>query len=158
MMMVSSKTISDFIIPSGRTNIIIAAFTTGLARLKLLDLLDRLGKNALYMDTDSVIFTRPRTFDPLHDLLGENLGNLTNELKPGTHITEFISGGPKNYAYRCSDGSEVWKVCGISQIFKVQQRKGFDVMKSMILAADDVAPKKLFSMILKLSETKTWPP
>ena len=89
-MMVASKTITDFIIPTRHTNIIIAAFTTGLAQLKLLNLLERLGKSALYMDTDSVIFTRPKTFDPLHDLLGENLGNLTNELKPSTHITEFV--------------------------------------------------------------------
>ena len=27
-------------------------------------------------------------------------GELTNELKKGEHIVEFVSGGPKNYAYQ----------------------------------------------------------
>ncbi|CAC5421904.1 unnamed protein product [Mytilus coruscus] len=39
-----------------KTNIFIAAFTTCWARLKLYGLLEQTGKNALYVDTDSIIF------------------------------------------------------------------------------------------------------
>ena len=87
------------------------------------------------MDTDSIIFVRKQNFDPLHYLLGENLGELTNEFGADIYIKEFISGGPKNYAYKCSNGSETWKVCGISQIFSIQQRMGLGVIKSMVTAA-----------------------
>ena len=38
------------------TNVFIAAFTTAQARLKLYNEIDKLGRNILYFDTDSVIF------------------------------------------------------------------------------------------------------
>ncbi len=42
------------------TNVIIAAFVTCYARLKLLDLLEAAGENVIYYDTDSLILvTRP---------------------------------------------------------------------------------------------------
>ena len=47
----------DFIETGIRTNVIIAAFTTASARLKLYDILDKLGERVLYFDTDSIIFT-----------------------------------------------------------------------------------------------------
>jgi hypothetical protein len=31
---------------------------------------------------------------------GDKLGDKSNELGPGKYIKEFVSGGPKNYAYR----------------------------------------------------------
>jgi hypothetical protein len=31
---------------------------------------------------------------------GDKLGDMTDEMKPGEYIDEFISGGPKNYAYK----------------------------------------------------------
>ena len=46
-----------FIEPGIRTNVVIAAFTTASARLKLYDILDKLGDRVLYYDTDSVVFT-----------------------------------------------------------------------------------------------------
>ena len=58
MMMVTSRPKAEFVNPSGQTNVVIAAFTTGLAQLKLLSLLEHVGHNALYMDTDSIIFVR----------------------------------------------------------------------------------------------------
>ena len=112
-LMVTYRTKSEFVEPSGRTNIFIASFTTGLARLKLLMLLERLGENALYMETDSVIFKRKRDVDPLQDLLGENLGQLTNEIGGGNHIVEFVS-EPKNYGYLLSNGKQEFKVCRIT--------------------------------------------
>jgi hypothetical protein len=31
---------------------------------------------------------------------GDNLGAISSELKPGIFIQEYVSGGPKNYAYK----------------------------------------------------------
>ena len=94
MMMVTSRLKAEFVNPSGQTNVVIAAFTTGLVRLKLLSLLERVGHNALYMDTDSVIFIWQQNFDPLHDLLGENLGEITNEIGKG-HYHSLFRGAPR---------------------------------------------------------------
>lgn len=35
---------------------------------------------------------------------GDYLGDLANELDTIDYITEFVSGGPKNYAYRTNKG------------------------------------------------------
>ena len=51
----------DFVEPSSRTNVVIAAYTTAQARLKLSSYLQHLGERTLYCDTDSVIFkTSPK--------------------------------------------------------------------------------------------------
>lgn len=90
---------------NGKTNIFVAAFTTCLARPKLYESLEKLGEQVLYFDTDSVIY-RLRPGQP-EIPLGDFLGNMTNELDDGDHITEFVSGGPKNYGYTTAQG----KVC-----------------------------------------------
>ena len=40
----------------GKTNVVIAAFTTAHARLKLYSVLEQLDRRVLYFDTDSVIY------------------------------------------------------------------------------------------------------
>ena len=85
-----------------KTNIFIASFTTCWARLKLYDLLDHLQCKILYYDTDSIIYvSNTQVDDPP---LGDYLGELTNELDAGEYIVEFVSRGPKNYAYKTSSG------------------------------------------------------
>jgi hypothetical protein len=38
-----------------------------------------------------------------------------SELKPGEYVEEFVSGGPKNYAYRLMSGKDATKtVCKVS--------------------------------------------
>ena len=102
----------EFIEPDKKTNIVIAAFTTAYARLKLYDLLDLLQERVLYYDTDSVIYVHePGKPDPP---LGDYLGDLTDELDPGDYITTFISGGPKNYAYLTNNGKTETKIRGIT--------------------------------------------
>ena len=82
---------------NNKVNIVIAAFTTAYARLKLYDLLDLLQERVLYYDTDSVVYVHePGKPDPP---LGDYLGELTDELN-GDYITTFLSGGPKNYGYK----------------------------------------------------------
>ncbi|XP_053388330.1 uncharacterized protein LOC123549617, partial [Mercenaria mercenaria] len=87
---------SDFIETSSRTNVIVAAYTTAQARLKLYSYLQPLGDRVLYCDTDSVVFTSSKgQWEPP---LGDFLGDLTDEV-PNNQITKFVTGGPKNYAY-----------------------------------------------------------
>ena len=92
----------EFVEESGRTNVVIAAYTTctAQARLKLYSYLEQLGPRALYADTDSVVYTsRPE--------LGDYLADLTDEV-PDNRIIEFVTSGPKNNAYKIArpDG---WK-------------------------------------------------
>ena len=43
------------------------------------------------------------------------MGELTNEVSPEDgHITHFVSGGPKNYAYKTASGKEICRVRGFS--------------------------------------------
>jgi hypothetical protein len=101
----------NFVKPEAKTNVVIAAFTTAYARLKLYDVLDMLQERVLYYDTDSVIFlSKPDEPEPP---LGNHLGELTDELG-GEHITVFASGGPKNYCYRTNTGKVETKVRGIT--------------------------------------------
>ena len=53
----------NFIAPNAKTNVVITAFTTAYARLKLYGVLDMLQERVLYYDTDSIIFVS-KTNDP----------------------------------------------------------------------------------------------
>ena len=87
----------EFIEAKGKTNVVIAAFTTAHARLKLYSVLDQLDRRVLYFDTDSIIYvSKEGEWEPP---TGSYLGELTDELD-GNHITTFVSGGPKNYSYK----------------------------------------------------------
>ena len=71
---------------------------------------------------------------------GDTLGSMTNELQPGEYIDEFVSGGPKNYAYRVVNRTDstktsktVCKVRGITLNYSTSQLVNFDVIRDMIL-------------------------
>ena len=125
---------SDFIAASSRTNVVIAAYTTAQARLKLYSYLRPLGDRVLYCDTDSIVFTTiPGQWEPP---LGDYLGDLTNE-EPNNTITKFVTGGPKNYAYTLSKPNKkgqtsVCKVRGITLNFKNALEINFNTLKEMI--------------------------
>lgn len=55
-----------FIAPNSKTNVVIAAFTTAYARLKLYDLFDTLQERVLYYDTDSLVFASKPSVPNLH--------------------------------------------------------------------------------------------
>lgn len=91
------------------TNIFIGIFTTARARLELYNLLDLLGENALYVDTDSCVYvSNPKA--PLGDYLGDLTNEDTAEYGPGTHITQFVCGWPKNYACKVNKGEKHCKI------------------------------------------------
>ena len=120
----------EAIVPNNRTNVFIAAFTTCWARLKLYSYLQTLGEQVLYYDTDSVIYKWSAGLPKVPT--GDYLGDLKDELN-GDHIVEFISGGPKNYAYKTAGKKTECKVRGFTLNARGQETLNFDSMKHTIL-------------------------
>ena len=96
-----------------------------------------MGEKAIFCDTDSVIYIQPRDE---HNLIetGDKLGEKTSELRTIEYVSEFVSGGPKNYAHRIIDTvtgreAKVCKVRGITLNYGAKQLVNFDVIRDMIL-------------------------
>ena len=123
--------VNEFQPRESKTNIFVATFTTCWARLKLYELLDILDRRVLYFDTDSVIYSTKPGQDDVPT--GDFLGDLTDELPEGQHIVEYVSGGPKNYAYRTSEGVEVCKVRGFTLNFANSRLINFDAVKDIVV-------------------------
>ena len=115
------------------TNDVIASFVTAGGRMHLYTYLNTLQQRALYADTDSVIYIQPRDGTAMVKT-GDCLGNLTSELKPCEYISEFVSGGLKNYAYQTRNTetgveSTVCKVRGITLNYSASQLVNFERLK-----------------------------
>ncbi|GFU38971.1 uncharacterized protein NPIL_10371 [Nephila pilipes] len=123
---------NDFITQDSSTNIFIAAFTTCHARLKLYSEIEKLNESVLYFDTDSIIYKSDGKNDPP---LGNFLGEFTDELNGGI-ITSFVTGGPKNYAYKLLDGSEACKIRGFTLNFQNSLVLNFDSVKELVYSMD----------------------
>jgi len=123
---------SEFENCPGTTNVVLAAFTTAHARIRIYEALLLTGKNTLYMDTDSVIYVRKKGEPVIH--LGPYLGDFTNELGTDEYIVEFVSTGPKSYAYVTSRGKVYLKVKGFTLNAGAKQVINMDLMKSMVLS------------------------
>ena len=129
MVEVQYRNTGEFAEQNNKVNVVIAAFTTSYARLKLYDLLDLLQERILYYDTDSVIYVhKPGKPDPP---LGNYLGDLTDELN-GDYITSFVSGGPKNYAYRTKKGKTDTKIRGITLDYAATGKLNHDVVRALV--------------------------
>jgi hypothetical protein len=61
---------------------------------------------------------------------------MTNELGSDEYIEEFVSGGPKNYAYRTSKKKTVCKVRGFTIKYATAQHDNFDSIRDMFLGTD----------------------
>ncbi|KYN23135.1 hypothetical protein ALC57_04438 [Trachymyrmex cornetzi] len=78
---VSWRLRKEAVVASPQTNVVIAAFTTALARLKLYEHLELLNRRVLYYDTDSCIYIstgNPNEYEPR---TGNFLGDMTDELE-----------------------------------------------------------------------------
>ncbi|XP_071581363.1 uncharacterized protein [Temnothorax nylanderi] len=130
----------EAVVASPLTNVVIAAYTTAQARLKLYEYLEALDRRVLYYDTDSCIYLStgdPNEYEPR---TGNFLGDMTDELESygcGTYIEKFVSGGPKFYAYIiCTpDGRTVesCKVKGITLNYKNSLAVNFNSIKNLII-------------------------
>ena len=128
--------VEENIVPSNKTNIFIACFTTAWARLKLYEALDVLQEQVLYYDTDSVIYRWKPDGPELP--LGQYLGQFTNELDdPSDYITEFVSGGAKNYGYVTKQGKTSCKVRGFTLNVRGKEVINFETVKKNILSELD---------------------
>ena len=74
-------------------------------------MLEKLDRKVLYFDTDLVVYVIKEGEE--EPPVGDFLGDLTDELD-GKHIVEFVSAGPKNYAYLLNDGDTQCKVKGFT--------------------------------------------
>ena len=109
-------------------------FTTCHARLKLYESLDTLQLQVLYYDTDSVVYKwRP---GQASIATGDFLGDMTDEFD-GDVITEFVSGGGKNYGYQTRGGKVVCKVRGFTLNVRGSAILNFHTMKENILSELD---------------------
>ena len=122
--------VQDNAIKGTKTNIFVACH----ARLKLYESLNTLQEQVLYYDTDSVIYRwRP---DQPSITTGDFLGDMTDELD-GDVITEFVSGGAKNYGYMARQGKVVCKVRGFTLNVRGSAILNFHTMKDNILSELD---------------------
>lgn len=120
------------------TSVVIAAYTTAQARLKLYEYLEKLDKRVLYYDTDSCIYIASGTAE-YEPSTGNFLGDMTDELESygdGSYIESFVSGGPKFYAYivRAPDNRthEICKVKGITLNYNNSLLVNFKTIEKLI--------------------------
>ena len=62
---------------------------------------------------------------------------MSSELKPGQIMSEFVSGGPKNYAYKVVDTATdeiktICKVRGMTLNYSASQLVNFNVIRDII--------------------------
>jgi len=115
------------------TNEVIGAYVTAGARIHLYRHLDRLGERVIYCDI------QPKDEPKLVET-GDKLGDMIPELRTTEYISEFVSGGPKNYAYRLIDtgtggNTTVCKVRGITLNYSTKQLVNFNVIRDMIIGS-----------------------
>lgn len=103
------------------------------ARLRLYSVLEKVGEDCLYMDTDSIIFVDRADSHAKNLPIGNYLGELTNEISPiEGYIVKYNSGGPKNYSFRTLGGTEVCKVRGFTLNWNNYQLINFDAIKDTV--------------------------
>jgi hypothetical protein len=91
----------------------------------------------LYRDADSVLFVQ-RNDEPSLIACADNLGAVVSKLEACEYIQEFVSGGPKNYAYKIVNKTKgkcktVGKFRGITLNYGAKHLVNFDVIINMIL-------------------------
>jgi hypothetical protein len=116
------------------TNVVLAAFTTCHGPLRLLEYMEQVGERLLYTDTDSLFYISDPERPDLDPKLGDYLGDLTDELKPGEHIVEFASSGAKSYVYLTNTGRQECRLKGFTLNHKNSLLINFGVMKDMVLS------------------------
>lgn len=156
---------SEFEPMAANTNVVIASFCTSHARVKLWAEMNRLGSRVLYHDTDSIIYSVHFGADHYIPKTGSYLGQLTNELNckdlgcsdnycTGHWITEFVSCGPKNYAFKVNTGQVVCKVRGFTLNYQGSQKINFDSMKEALYAWKNKTPLPLVVVKTEIKRNK----
>ena len=141
----------QFVDNSNSTNIVIAAFTTSHARLKLYGILDKLDNQILGFDTDSAWYIEKPGGKTIET--GDMLGELTDELD-GDHIVEWCGSGPKSYSYITSNDKMVTKVKGFTLNYENSQYINMSSMRALINRQKKCITIVNEQMITRNSKTK----
>ena len=122
-------------------NIAVGSYVTAYARMKLYSIMEEIEtirpKSLLYHDTDSVMYIK--NINDREIECGDYLGDLTDEIEKNygkdAKCTQFVSLGPKNYAYIVDVGNGNFKAeikCkGISLCYNARQIISFEKMMEM---------------------------
>ena len=99
----------------------------------------RIEREGHILRTDSVIYIQ-KCGQPPAVTCGDKLVDMTNEIGPDEYLLEFVSGGPRNYAYkvmnaRTPEKKTVCKICGITLNYAASQLN-FDSIRDMTFGAD----------------------
>lgn len=122
MVYVTYEEKNEFIRTSYSTNIYIACFTTALARIRLYSMLEKLEKDALYCDTDSVVYNETKEVHCLiKEFLGDGLGQWTDELA-GKHIKYWCCAQAKDYGYIDNTNKYSGKVKGFRKNAETEEK------------------------------------
>jgi hypothetical protein len=111
------------------TNIFIAAFTTANARLRLYEMLDKLGKSVAYYDTDSIVYIDDGKNTVKTGCL---LGHWTDELGKGVWIIDWISTGPKSYCYKTNTAKVVCRIKGFALNYETSEKINSDSINNIL--------------------------
>lgn len=111
-----------------------ACFVTAASRSKLYKEIWNLGKRALYMDTDSIIFTYKIGNDHYMPPEGSMVGEWETDGMIDKHgdIMEFISFAPKTYGLKFRDGFKVVKAKGMSLSRATENQFNYEIMKEAV--------------------------
>ncbi|XP_028519091.1 uncharacterized protein LOC110252733 [Exaiptasia diaphana] len=115
-------------------NVVLASCVTSWARLKLYEMLEKLNFRVLYHDTDSIIYKTQNEEDE-EIQTGSSLGQWEDECKDPQRdwLIEFVSIGPKSYAYRTHKGGTYIKCKGITLTESVREKVHLQSMKEMVV-------------------------
>lgn len=127
-------------------NVVVASFVPAYARMKLYEKLDVLQERVLYHDTDSIIYTSQEGEEEVE--IGDCLGQWTDECGDSNTnwITEYVSLGPKTYAYKTHQGEMTVKCKGISLTPHARSLVHMESMKEMLVKKNKVTvdyPRKI---------------
>ena len=126
---------NEFVRQNYNTNIYIACFTSSWARLRLYDMIDRLGRNVCYMDTDSVVYIEDDSTKYIAEkYIGDSLGEWTDELN-GKHIEFWACAQSKDYGYLLNDGTYKGKVKGFRVTAETEEKMTYEARVDLITGA-----------------------
>ena len=131
---ITYKKLQDRIPENKNTNIFIGIFTTAWARLELFEVLNMVGKDVLYCDTDSCIFIDrgQNNLPPTGPLIGDLVDEISQEYGENTYIKTFLCLGPKNYSLALSNDKFITKIKGFTLNYRNKQILNFHTLKDIV--------------------------
>ena len=142
----SYETKDEFLKQNYNTNIYIACFTSAWARLRLYNMIDRIGRNVCYMDTDSVVYTEDESNKNIFEQeIGDSLGEWSYELiDKKTHELYYMDfwacAQSKDYGYITNKEKYVGKVKGFRVTAETEEKMNhqarIDLIKGSIKNVD----------------------